>query len=231
MEKTVFFFDIGHTLVTGAEASPRRLLGAALKLDEHETKTVGKLLMTLPAADPETVGRAVSAVLPRHDPAMVFREIRRLWDDQMECVREIPGATALVSLLKEAGHGIGLISNIWHPFFLGFQKRCPDIDASADFRFLSYREGVKKPAEALFEKAVQAARMRGFGQCWMVGDSYELDIEPARASGMRGLWILHRPERERDLLADILNGMKPAPEGSVANLADVVGFLKKRGLL
>lgn len=231
MEKTVFFFDIGHTLVTGAQASPRRLLGTALKLDEHQTKTVGKLLMTLPATDPETVAQAVAAMLPRHDPGVVFREVRNLWDDQMECVREIPGATGLIGRLKEAGHGVGLISNIWHPFFLGFLKRCPEIHASADFQFLSYREGVKKPAEALFQKAVRAARMDGFTQCWMVGDSYELDIEPARAAGMRGLWILLRPERERSLLAHILNGTKPAPEGSVADLADVAGFLEKRGFL
>jgi len=231
MGKTVFFFDIGHTLVTGAQASPRRLLGAALKLNETQTKTVGKLLMTLPATDPETVGRAVAAVLPDHDPTVVLGEVRRLWEEQTACVREIPGATALVRRLITAGHGVGLISNIWHPFFVGFQKSCPEIDTWADFRFLSYREGVKKPAEALFEKAVHAARLRGFDQWWMVGDSYELDMEPARAAGMRGLWILHRPERERALLADILNGTKPAPEGSVADLVDVVGFLEKRGLL
>jgi FMN phosphatase YigB (HAD superfamily) len=231
MGKTVFFFDIGHTLVTGAQASPRRLLGDALKLDETQTKTVGKLLMTLPATDPETVGQAVAAVLSNHDPVMVFREVRRLWKDQTACVREIPGATALIRRLIEAGHGVGLISNIWHPFYVGFQKRCPEIDSSAEFRFLSYREGVKKPAEALFEKAVHAARMRGFDQCWMVGDSYELDMEPARAAGMRALWILYRPERERTLLAEILNGTKPTPEGSVADLADVTGFLEKRGLL
>ncbi len=231
MEKIVFFFDIGHTLVTGAQASPRRLLGAALKLDENQTKTVGKLLMTLPATDPETVVQAVAAVLPHHDPAVIGREVRRLWDDQIDCVREIPGATSLVRRLKEVGHGVGLISNIWHPFFLGFQKKCPEIDTSADFHFLSYREGVKKPADTLFHKALEAARGHGFTRCWMVGDSYELDIEPARAAGMHGLWILCRPERERSLLADILNGVKRAPDACVPDLPALAGFLEKKGLL
>lgn len=231
MEKTVFFFDIGHTLVTGAQASPRRLLGAALNLDETQTKTVGRLLMTLPATDAETVARAVSASLPTCDPAVILREVRRLWDDQVECVREIPGATRLVQRLKAAGHAVGLISNIWHPFFVGFQRSCPEIERSVDYRFLSYREGIKKPAEALFEKAFCAARRDGFAQSWMVGDSYELDIEPAQNAGIRGLWVLCRPERERDPLADILNGTKPAPEGCVPDLAEVADFFQRKGLL
>jgi len=231
MEKTVFFFDIGHTLVTGAAQSPRRLLGAALGLDEAQTKTVGKLLMTLCAMDPATVAQTITHFLPHLDPETVQREVRRLWDEQIRCVREVPGATPLIRRLKEAGHAVGLISNIWHPFFLGFQKTCAELDALVDFRFLSYQTGTKKPAEQLFQKALETARDHGIMRCWMVGDSYELDMAPARRIGMQGLWILCRPERERPLLAEILNGDRPAPEGCVPELGDVCAFLEKKGYL
>lgn len=231
MEKAAFFFDIGHTLVTGAPQSPRRLLGTVLGLDEAQTKRVGKLIMTLPAVEPVTVGHSIAALLPRHEPDLIQREVERLWNEQIECVREIPGATELIRRLKRAGHHIGVISNIWHPFFLGFQKTCPEIHTLVDFPFLSYRLGTKKPSERLFHGAVETARAQGIQDCWMVGDSYELDIAPARRTGMRGLWILCRPERERPVLADILNGNRPAPDGCVPELVDVQGFLERRGYL
>lgn len=231
MPKAAFFFDIGQTLVTGAHESPRRLLGAALSLNEDQTKTVGKLIMTLDAEDPGAVSEAIAQAVPSLDPSVVARHVRRVWQEQIVCVREIPEATALIRRLKEAGHRVGLISNIWHPFFLGFQKTCAEIDALVDFRFLSYKAGIKKPSESLYQQAVGAARRHGLDPCWMIGDSYELDIAPARQAGMHSLWILCRPERERHLLADILNGKRPAPDGCVPELKDVFGFLDERGWL
>ncbi len=231
MPKAAFFFDIGHTLVTGAAQSPRRLLGTALGLNEHQTKAVGKLIMTLWAETPETISEAVASILPSHEPSLVAQEVRRIWDDQITCVREIPEATALIRRLKQAAHSVGLISNIWHPFFLGFQKSCAEIDAMTDFHFLSYRIGVKKPAQDLYQKAVDAARRQGLDPCWMIGDSYELDMAPARLAGMQTLWILCRPERERDILADILNGKREPPDGCVPELRDVFGFLQEKGYL
>ncbi|ROQ92021.1 HAD family hydrolase [Desulfosoma caldarium] len=231
MPQAAFFFDIGQTLVTGAPASPRRLLGAALHLNEDQTKAVGKLMMTLNAENPETISEAMAQLLPSIERTTLAREVRRVWHDQIACVRQIPEATPLIRRLKEAGHCVGLISNIWHPFFLGFQKACGEIDALVDFRFLSYRAGVKKPSESLYQQALGAARRHGLDRCWMIGDSYELDIAPARRVGMHSLWILCRPERERPVLAEILNGNIPAPDGCVPELKDVLGFLKERGWL
>lgn len=231
MPKAAFFFDIGHTLVTGAEASPRRLLGTALGLNDEQTKLIGKLIMTLPAEEPQAVSEAIAKVLPSLEPFKVAREVGRVWYEQIACVREIPGATPLIRRLKEAGHRVGLISNIWHPFFLGFQKECAEINALVDFEFLSYRTGIKKPSASLYRQAVDAARRQGLERCWMIGDSYELDMAPARLAGMHSLWILCRPERERPLLADILNAKKQAPDGCVPELKDVPDFLQEKDWL
>ncbi len=229
--KRVFYFDIGHTLVTGAAESPRRLLAAALDLNEKETKRVGKLIMTRTCTEPDDLSLVLAESLPSHDPRRIRKVVGRLWADQMECVREIPGATDVIRRIKKAGHGVGLISNIWHPFFEGFRRTCAEILRLSDFVFLSYRRKIKKPDPRLYHAAHEAARRAGYGECWMVGDTYELDIAPAREAGMKGLWILCRPEKEKPLLAEILNGRKPLPDGCVESLPGVIDFLCERKIL
>ncbi|MBC7359024.1 MAG: HAD family hydrolase [Desulfacinum sp.] len=228
--KPFIFFDIGHTLVTGAAQSPRRLLGEALRLDEKQTKRVGKLLMTLPCTDPETLSDAIGRILPDHDRKRILRTVREIWEDQILCVREIEPATELIRTLKDHGCSVGLISNIWHPFLEGFRQTCSEIFRLSDFSLFSYRFGKKKPDPSVYETARRAAQEAGAGSCWMVGDSYELDIAPARKAGMKGLWILCRPERERELLVEILNGRTPRPEGCVPSLGEVLRFFEKEGV-
>ncbi len=226
MKPDVVFFDIGHTLITGAADSPRRLLGARLGLNEKETRLVGKRMMIDPATDPAQLARAIATLLPARDPQRIHQEVARLWTDQIGCVREIPGSTATLARLKDEGIRLGVISNIWHPFYMGFLKECPDISALLDIRVLSYRLGVKKPALELYLRAAAAAATAP-ERCWMVGDSYELDMEPAAAAGYRTLWILCRPERERATLVELLRGVKAPPDAMVANHDEVYGELRR----
>lgn len=227
MKPRVIFFDIGHTLVTGAHQSPRRLLGSRLDLTEKETHRLGKLIMTHPAEDPSTLATAVAAQLPQRDPHRIEQEITRLWEDQTLCVRGIPGAHRLFRRLKGAGIRLGVISNIWHPFFNGFKKNFPEISSQLDFTVLSYRLQHKKPSLDIYR---EAARKAGEPpqNCWMVGDSYELDMEPARRLGFKTLWILCRPERERSLLVELLNAEKPLPDGVVEDLEAADRFFMER---
>lgn len=220
MPPNVVFFDIGHTLISGAAQSPRRLLGASLNLTEKETKRVGKLIMTHPAQTPEQLAEAVGMLLPNHSPDTIRREIETIWEDQIHCVREIPGATETLARLKQAGIRLGVVSNIWHPFYLGFKNNCPNLHALLDFQILSYRQGIKKPAPELYRKALAAAGTAA-DRCWMVGDSCELDMEPAAKIGMHTLWILCRPERERALLVDLLCALKPGPDLVVESIRQV----------
>lgn len=220
MPPEVVFFDLGHTLISGADQSPRRLLGARLNLTEKETKRVGKLIMTHPAETPEHLSEALGTLLPRHSPEVVRRAVGATWEDQIRCVREIPGASETLVQLRRAGFRLGIISNIWHPFYLGFKNNCPELHAQLDFEFLSYREGIKKPAPELYRKALAAADTAA-DCCWMVGDSCELDMEPAAKIGIRTLWILCRPERERSLLVDLLCSVKPGPDRVVESIRQV----------
>jgi FMN phosphatase YigB (HAD superfamily) len=221
----VIFFDIGQTLVTGAEQSARRLLASRLRLNEKETKVVGRLIMTYHITEPGQLAGALKKMLPDKEPYWLHDVVDTVWSDQITCIREIAGATSLLASLKAMGVKLGLISNIWHPFYQGFCQSYPEMAELFDYAFLSYKVGEKKPSLDLYRKAVQAAG-RPASECWMVGDTYELDMEPARKVGMKTLWILCRPERERALLAQALRGEKPAPHWVVEELGEVLPYFQ-----
>jgi FMN phosphatase YigB (HAD superfamily) len=56
----------------------------------------------------------------------------------------------------------------------------------------------------------------------MVGDTYEMDIMPAKAEGFKTVWFLLRPEREREVLIKILRGELSGPDVAVSDLRELV---------
>lgn len=229
MKPEVIFFDIGHTLVTGADQSPRRLLGSALALTEKETKQVGQLIMTHPCDEPAPLVHALHQLLPARDPHEIRDVLETIWTEQIHCVKEIPGATLLIRSLKEQGYRLGIISNIWHPFYQGFCRTFPELPDLMDHTVLSYRAGCKKPSLNLYQLALRQAG-EAASSCWMVGDTYELDMAPARQLGMNTLWVLCRPEKEKDLLAEMLRTGKKAPDWVVADIGGILPFFKTRNV-
>lgn len=224
----VVFFDLGHTLISGAAQSPRRLLAASLELDEKTAARIGKLIMTHPAETPEALCAAIEPMLPDHSAARIRSALGRIWAEQIACVRPLPGAEATLTALRRAGITVGAISNIWHPFYLGFQRHCPDLHALLDQFTLSYRVGIKKPAPELYRLALEQVGAAA-ARCWMVGDSYELDLTPAARLGLHTLWVLCRPERERELLVEILRGERSCPEAVVASIGDAASTILNGG--
>ncbi|MDY6909549.1 MAG: HAD hydrolase-like protein [Thermodesulfobacteriota bacterium] len=105
----------------------------------------------------------------------------------------------------------------------GFQKNFPEISSQLDFTVLSYRLQHKKPSLDIYREAGEPPQ-----SCWMVGDSYELDMEPARRVGFKTLWILCRPERERSLVVELLNAEEPLPDGVVEDLEAADRFFMER---
>jgi len=99
-----------------------------------------------------------------------------------------------------------------------------------DYFVLSYRLGCKKPSPDLFKQAI-ALTGAPSGSCWMVGDSYELDIEPALTVGMHAVWMLRGPEREKNLLAQVLRGDKPRPDWAITHLEEIPIFFSSKGPL
>lgn len=221
MNAQVVFFDIGNTLAATGNQSARRQFAGQLQLTEKETRAVGRLIMTHPAKSPDEIVTTLVPALPRHRSQQIRTAVNDIWKQQTAAVQEIPGARDLLQGLKNMGLNLGVISNTWHPSYKGFRLNCPQLTKLLDFSFLSYLEGWKKPSQEIFEAAVRKAGCPAEA-CWMVGDSYELDLEPARILGMRTLWVLCRPECERPLLAEILRGEKPGPDWAVQALAEIL---------
>jgi HAD superfamily hydrolase (TIGR01509 family) len=226
----VIFFDMGQTLVTGAAQSPRRLVASRFDLSEKETRKVGRLIMTHPAAEPSSLAQALKEILVDHEQPQLQNGLEEVWAEQFLCVKEIDGATSVLRLLKASGFKLGLLSNTWHPLFAGFRGSCREMAGLVDYFVLSYRLGFKKPSPELFRQAL-AQTGESAGSCWMVGDSYELDIEPALAVGMHAIWVLRSPEREKTLLAQVLRGEKPRPDWAIAHLEEIPTFFSLKGLL
>ena len=55
----------------------------------------------------------------------------------------------------------------------------------------------------------------------MVGDTYKNDIRPAIDLGMRTVWVLHRPEKEKADLIRVLNGDAPRPDLTLTSIAEL----------
>lgn len=220
------FFDIGHTLVKGSQPSARRLLGARLHLSEEETKRAGRLIMVHPSTNPAGLARELAQILPSHSLAEITKNLERLWEEQINSVEEVPGATSLLTSLKHDGIKLGILSNIWHPFYEGFRRACGEMLQLFDYKILSYRIGCKKPSLQFFRHALTAAELPA-QSCCMVGDTYELDMAPALQLGMRTVWLLIHPEKERTAIATMLRGETRQPHWVVENLPEIQSLLKE----
>lgn len=226
MTDCTLFFDLGGTLLLPAGISARRRLGQLLSLSEKEVKRAGRLIMTGPGESPESLAGELSRALAATEPRDVLEAVRLAWREQFDRVELHPHAPDLVERLRSSACRLGLLSNAWPPVIAGIEARYPGFLSSFDHRVLSCRLGFKKPSPAIFEAAVAAAGVPP-QRIWMIGDSYELDVEPAMEAGMHAVWVLSRPETERGLLAQVLREEKPRPDFAVADLTELQAVLDR----
>ena len=214
-------FDIGSTLVQGPQLSPSKMIVRLLGLDDSEKERVADIILCRSIADCDHLCVTVRESLP----AVNFSEeqIKRIWLDQETAPKEIPGATQAVKHIKSSGLKIGLVSDIWQPYYDGFLSACGELASLVDYSVLSFREGARKPSALLFEKALESLGAVP-ERTWMVGDTYETDIDPAIKMGMRTVWVLNRPEKECRAMAEILKGRLVRPDIIVDSIADLVGM-------
>jgi HAD superfamily hydrolase (TIGR01549 family) len=218
------FFDIGDTLVRGSQPSARRLLGNRLSLSQRETKKAGRLLMVRPCNQPRELAKALHEILPNHSLEAIESHLESLWREQMNSVEEFSGATSVLQAIKQKGIKIGVISNIWHPYYEGFCRCCREISDLLDYKILSYRLGHKKPCTRIYDHALKEAALPA-KSCWMIGDTYELDMAPALSVGMTAVWLLRNRQKEPAVIGEMLAGAKRKPRWVVSDLEDILTLL------
>jgi HAD superfamily hydrolase (TIGR01509 family) len=214
----IVFFDIGSTLIDGPPFGPARRLSETLGLGPEAVKELERILFRSPARDPEQLANTIVSRL-RVDYKKALEACTTLWNAQLEEAYVLPGARELIGKLRSAGIPRAYLSNIWPPFYEHFKQEFAE-EAEHQPQFLSFETGLMKPDPAFFQYALRAVEARA-EDAIMIGDTYKNDIRPAIELGMRTVWILHRPEKEKADLIDVINGNAPPPDltlGSIAQL-------------
>jgi HAD superfamily hydrolase (TIGR01509 family) len=214
----IVFFDLGSTLIEGPPFGPARRLADALGLGSEAVAPLENLLFRALARDPEQLANAISNRL-HVDRDRALEACTTLWNAQLQEAYVLPGARELVEHLKSAGIPRAYLSNIWPPFYEHFKQEFPE-EAAEQPQFLSFETGLLKPDPAFFQLALRAVEARA-EDAVMVGDTYKNDIRPAIDLGMRTVWVLHRPEKEKADLIRVLNGDAPRPDLTLTSIAEL----------
>jgi putative hydrolase of the HAD superfamily len=186
------FFDLDHTLLAfeteyGAalRAVTERHLGAS---DEAFEETYSDRFLELlgdHASDPYR--RAFEHALAEHDYAdagvSADALVETLREQEVASVAPSPGVEPALEELGARGVGVGVLTNGVPEFQLA-KLRGHDLDAHVDATAVSYEAGAHKPDERAFELAAERLPADEYV---MIGDSYEGDVEGARAMGWRGV--------------------------------------------
>lgn len=128
----------------------------------------------------------------RNKPLSYASVLNKLyWQDVIASGEAEPGAVTCVRSLWEKGYLLGVASNMTLDYQLEKLER---IGLLPFFRYVitSEEAGTEKPEKGFFDCCIRYAGCRP-EECLMVGDSLELDILGAEASGMRALWYT-KPE-------------------------------------
>jgi HAD superfamily hydrolase (TIGR01549 family) len=213
----IVLFDIGSTLIDGPRYGPPRRLAQMLELSEDALPALDRILFQTPSERPSDLAAAIAerfAVDRPHAEAACAE----LWEAQIQEAYVVPGAAELIAALEAAGLRRAYLSNIWPPFYRFFRQSFAG-EAGAP-QFLSFRTGLLKPDRAFFRHALRELQAEP-RDIVMVGDTYTHDMLPAIELGMRTVWLLHRPDKERASLVRVLNGEAPRPDLTLASIAEL----------
>jgi len=210
-------FDIGATLVTGPPVAPNKVI--AKLFNGVSAAEIASVIMTTELTCADGVCKAlVTRFGTIGEEARLG--IEQLWDSQSSAAQELAGSTETVLALKAKGLLIGLLSDIWNPYYESVEKALPEVIQAADAIVLSCRTGARKPNVDNFRRSLDEL---GVAPCEavMIGDTYTHDILPALELGMRTVWVLARPDREAEHVIKVLNGDLPPPTVTVSNITEV----------
>jgi HAD superfamily hydrolase (TIGR01509 family) len=215
----VVFLDVGATLVAADVKGPASRIGSRLGLDQESRRALRHTLMTVDFSGPDAVARHLAGSFGA-DPDAAAHASREIWDAQLGDARPLPGAPEAFARLAAAGFRLGLISNIWRPYMESVRRHYGalfDAHVEPQLQLFSFQLGWAKPAAEIFTEALRRADV-GPERAVMVGDSYDEDIAPAQALGLRTVWVLTRPDDQAEARGRVEQGAAPAPTLTVPSL-------------
>ena len=124
----------------------------------------------------------------------------------------LPGALEAVAKLKPQAFPGRISPTSGRPFYEHF-RTILRTEAANQPQFLSFQLGLSKPDKEFFHVALQ--RWKSARGVVMIGDTYKNDIRPAIELGMKTIWVLHRPEKEKRRVCRRPERQSPAPRPHV----------------
>ncbi|MCD4784214.1 MAG: HAD family hydrolase [Candidatus Eremiobacteraeota bacterium] len=224
MPKGYIFFDIGSTLMDGPDISPASRFAKELNLSDAQKETINDFLFTEEIMHPDLLVSRFKKHLPKISESS-DDIIRKIWHAQSKDGFIIDGAIEAIKHVSDKGYKTGIISNIWHPYYMCFKNLFSDIFDIFDEKILSYEVGHKKPSTDIFREALGRIgcwnKKDGFinpGISAIVGDSYYHDIAPAIKIGMKTIWVMKEKEREAQFLEKVQMGTLSPPDFIVSDI-------------
>jgi HAD superfamily hydrolase (TIGR01509 family) len=210
--------DIGSTLIEGPPRGPGARLVERFGLGAQAAVALNRILFQTTLDGPEELAQYIAerCGVPA---AAALEASTELWHAQAEESWALPGAVEAVARLRRAGMPRAYISNIWSPFYQGFERLFPE-EAQERANFLSFRMGLSKPDPAFYRAALEHLRVDP-AEVVMIGDTYENDIAPVLELGMKAVWVLHRPHKEARDLVRVLNRTARAPDLTLGSIAEL----------
>lgn len=197
-------FEVRHGEVL--ELLHRDVLTGRLTVEAARVERFRRLLTAAAADERAAAGRAVE----------IAGRYRMAYEDGW---RPVPGAGELLRALVGAGIRVAVVTNNLVAEQRLKLDRCgfsPHIDALVT----SEETGVAKPDPAIFEAALRRVEAAS-DEAVMLGDSWPFDIEGARATGIRAVWLNRLGVERPDRSVPELRSLEPAAE---ALRALVAGF-------
>lgn len=231
----VVFFDAGQTLIEvrssvgavyaeaagelGLEADPGEL---DLRFRAAWERSVARIAERGHRSSDELLRaewrRIVSETFPDGvDPEKLERIFERVYErfSSAEAWRIVPGARETLEALGRLGLEAGVLSN-WDGRLPGLLEELGLLERF-DHVVVSYAVGFEKPHPAMFEEALRRSGARP-EETLHVGDSWDMDVEPALRAGMGAVW-LSRGEASRDPRVPALDRFPDRPDDFWADLA------------
>lgn len=173
MDVKWIFFDVGSTLVDETKAYDRR---AREMIEETD--------ITFSDFDSKRIELAKLGFDGNSKAIEYFGLKKTPWHSEDE--NPFDDASETLETLKERGYSLGIIANQ----VIGTTQRLEAYGLLKYFDVIasSAELGVAKPDKLIFEKAFELANTEPHNSV-MVGDRLDNDIRPAKALGMKTVWI------------------------------------------
>ncbi len=135
---------------------------------------------------------AIDSALPRRLPAPAFRELVEAYARPalLAPPAAAPGARDALEALARRGYRLALVSNTMRTPGVTLREVLRHHDLLGYFAHLTFSDecGVRKPEPTIFHRTLQAVGVKP-SDAVHVGDDPVLDVEGARAAGMRAIQV------------------------------------------